>query len=139
MGKAWHGQSMGEETQEKEIFSQKESQNSEKMIEWCGMSKYHNIISEFQGIKFHSKRELKRYQELLILEKCKEIYDIELQPPFPVFINGKKVCTYFADFGYRDTQSKERIIEDCKGYKTDIYRLKKKLVEALYGITILET
>ena len=102
-------------------------------------SKYRNKISEFKGIKFHSKGEMERYQELLILEKVKEISNLRLQVPYKIEINGNKICTYFADFVYFDEKTKEEVVEDYKGTRTAIYRLKKKLVEAQYGIKILET
>lgn len=84
-----------------------------------------------------SKAEAKRCDELHILQKAGEISRLEFEPPFPVTINGVKVCTYKADFSYftRD----ERVIEDVKGLKTPVYRLKKKLVEAFYpGVKIVE-
>jgi len=48
------------------------------------------------------------------------------------------VTTYVADFRYKNKEGKE-VVEDVKGFKTAIYRLKKKLVKAYYGISILET
>jgi hypothetical protein len=67
-----------------------------------------------------------------------EIRDLELQPRFPIVINGKKVCTYIADFAYRDGQSGNKHVEDSKGYRTDLYRLKKKLVEAHFPHIVIE-
>lgn len=59
------------------------------------------------------------------------ISDIEIHPPFPCFVNEKKVCLYKADFKYKNINGDE-IIEDTKGIETPMFRLKKKLVEALY-------
>jgi len=67
-----------------------------------------------------------------------EIINLELQPKFPIEVNGIKICTYIADFRYKERDGTE-VVEDCKGFKTDVYRLKKKLVKAIYGIEILET
>jgi hypothetical protein len=102
-----------------------------------GTSKYRAIKTEVDGIVFDSKKEAARYQELKLMQKAGEIDWIELQPTYPIEINGKKVFEYRADFLYRKMTG-ERILEDVKGVKTDIYRLKKKCVEAYYGITITE-
>jgi len=93
------------------------------------------------GISFHSKREARRYRDLLLLIEAGEIQreGFQLQPRFPCTVNGQLVCTYVADFAYKIADQDDVTIEDCKGYKTDLYKLKKKLVEAVYGITIKET
>ena len=78
-----------------------------------------------------SKAEAKRCDQLALLERVHVISDLQQQPKFPCIINGVKVCTYIADFSYRDEAGRQ-IIEDVKGLRTATYRLKKKLVEALY-------
>lgn len=102
-------------------------------------SKYRNEIAESSGIKFHSKKEARRYEELALIEKSGDIANLELQVKMPININGRHICNYFADFVYSDLKANKVIVEDCKGMKTPLYKLKKKLVEALYGVTILET
>ena len=106
-------------------------------------SKYGAIRTEVDGIVFASKKEARRYQELRLLEKAGKIYGLELQPKFPIRVMGSKsnekpVCTYIADFRYRAGPTGILTIEDVKGIKTPVYRLKKKLVEDLYGITVVE-
>lgn len=100
------------------------------------MSKYNAIKTEVDGFIFDSKAEARRYSELKLLEKVGEIKDLQLQALFPVFVNGKLICHYLADFTYHDKGV--YVVEDVKGVKTPVYRLKKKLVEALYNITITE-
>jgi len=100
------------------------------------MTKYKAIKTEVDGIMFASKKEAMRYKELKFLRGEYRISDLTLQPKFPVEICGKKICTYVADFLYYENG--EKIIEDVKGVKTPVYRLKKKLVEAIYNITIKE-
>ena len=101
------------------------------------MSKYRAVKTEVDGIVFDSKAEAQRYKDLKLLQRAGAISGLELQPRFPVFVNGKKVCTYIADFVYFEGQ--KRIVEDVKGMKTREYRLKKKLVEATYpGVEIVE-
>jgi len=99
-------------------------------------SKYRNIKTVVDGIKFDSKKEAKRYQELKLLEKAGEITDLELQPRFNLIVNGKKICAYIADFRY--TSRDKTIIEDVKGMRTPIYKLKKKLMKACLDIDIEE-
>ena len=100
------------------------------------MTKYKAIKTEVDGIMFASKKEAMRYKELKFLRSEYRISDLILQPKFPVEVCGKKICTYVADFLYYENGKK--IIEDVKGVKTPVYRLKKKLVEAIYNITIKE-
>tara|TARA_R110000824_G_scaffold132271_12_gene294698 strand:+ start:252 stop:575 length:324 start_codon:yes stop_codon:yes gene_type:complete len=101
-------------------------------------SKYNAVKTEVDGIVFASKAEAKRYGELRLLLMADEIRQLEMQPKFPCHVNGALICTYVADFKYRDQRTGERIIEDVKGMKTPVYNLKKKLVEAVYGIEITE-
>jgi hypothetical protein len=110
-------------------------------------SKYRNVRTEVDGIKFDSKKEAARYQELKLMERAGEIYDLVLQPAFAITVNGLKVCTYKADFRYNQVrrdqtgmrmESLDHIVEDVKGVKTDVYKLKKKLVKACHGIDIRE-
>ncbi len=106
------------------------------------MNKYRSKPCVIDGIRFASQREGKRYQELLLLQKAKKICDLILQNKYPIEVNGYKICTYIADFVYwriLDGEFKEAIVEDCKGFKTPVYRLKKKLMNAVYGIIITET
>ena len=100
--------------------------------------KYHNKKIVIDNIKFDSKKEGNRYRQLRLLEKAGLIRDLELQPAFllqPSFKkNGKtnRKIEYIADFKYYDLESKKWIIEDTKGFKTDVYKLKKKLFEYKY-------
>lgn len=95
------------------------------------MSKYRAIPTAVDGIIFASKKEAHRYGELKMLERAGIIEGLKLQPKFPIVIESKLVCTYIADFTYID-QMKRVVVEDVKGMKTPVYRLKKKLVEARY-------
>ena len=84
-----------------------------------------------------SRAEAKRCAELHLLQRAGEIHRLEMQPKFLCQVNGVKICTYIADFAY--FTKAERIIEDVKGRATDVYKLKKKLVEALHpGVKIVE-
>ena len=103
-------------------------------------SKYGARKVVIDGVTFDSAKEARRYGELKVLEAAGEITDLVLQPSFDLLVlGGAKVGTYRADFGYVDCHTKERVTEDCKGMRTSIYKLKKKIVEAVYNIMILET
>lgn len=101
-------------------------------------SKYNARKTEIDGIKFDSQLEARRYAELKIMERRGEIYDLKLQPEFeliPSFCkNGKthRRTVYRADFSYFEVATDKKIIEDTKGFQTDVYRLKKKLFEYIY-------
>ena len=111
------------------------------------MSKYNSRKTVIDDITFDSKKEAKRYVELKKRQEEGEITDLMLQVPFelvPSFtieIDGKKRrrrnIRYIADFVYYENGQK--VVEDVKGRKTEIYKLKKKLFEYKYKVTIKET
>lgn len=97
------------------------------------------------GFIFDSQKEGRRYNVLKQLKKGSLAVDrvvrIELQPRYDIVVNEKKIGFYKADF--RVTYSDGSIeIEDVKGLKKgsayQLFRLKKKLVEAIYNIQIIE-
>jgi hypothetical protein len=89
------------------------------------------------GLKFDSKREAKRWCELKLMERAGTIADLERQIRYVFEVNGVRVCAYIADFRYRLNGSV--VVEDCKGFRTPEYKLKRKLMMACHGIDILET
>ena len=103
--------------------------------------KYGNHKTEVDGIKFDSKAEANRYEKLKDLEKSGIIKGLELQKPFRLckgrWNNGKTFSiSYNEDFVY--TLDGDIIVEDVKGFRTEAYQLKKKLMKAVYGIEITE-
>jgi hypothetical protein len=101
-------------------------------------SKYKNMAQRVDGIYFHSKAEAERYKQLKPLVDAGLIDEFELQPRFPIKINGLLVFTYVADFSYRICNTGETRIEDVKGQKTDVYKLKKKCFDAYYDYELIE-
>lgn len=101
------------------------------------------------GVHVHaSKKEAARCGELRLLERAGEICSLEYQPRYDLQVNGTKVCRYIGDFRYRERLPikaegwggySDIIVEDCKGFKTPAYKLKRKLMLACYGIEIRET
>jgi len=124
-------------------------------------SKYGAKPLVVDGFRFDSRREAARYRELRLLEKAGQIADLELQPHYPIVvvevwrlmrsaewvqIPGDSVIPlidcgrYTADFQYRDKSTGAVVIEDVKSKptRTTAYRLRKRLVEAIYGVKITE-
>lgn len=121
--------------------------------------KYGNTKITVDGIQFDSKREAARYQELKLLERAGVISLLQRQTKFQlipdqhapsnaVYTKGPRKgqrkpgklleheCSYIADFCY--IQNGETVVEDAKGYRTEVYRIKKKLMLERYGIQIKE-
>lgn len=108
------------------------------------MSKYHNKQVTVDGIRFDSIREANRWQELKLMERAHEISELKRQVPFKLVPtcktrNGKTVygVSYIADFVYKDKMGRQ-VVEDAKGVKTEVYKLKYKLMLWIYGIEIQE-
>lgn len=118
-------------------------------------SKYHAVKTQIDGITFDSKREANRYQELKLLERAGQIKDLQLQVPFTLIPSQKdeetgktleRAVTYKADFVYKekldipfsDAEKWETVVEDVKGMRTDVYKIKRKLMLKEHGIRIRE-
>ncbi len=95
------------------------------------------------GTWFASKAECARYLELTLLKRAGKIRDLQIQPRFKLHINGEPVCEYRADFAYQRVNESamvpgEIVVEDVKGVRTDVYRLKKRLMKVLLGLDVVE-
>lgn len=99
-------------------------------------NKYSNKKTVVDGKRFDSKREAKRYRQLQLLAHAGDIWDLQLQVRYELVVNGQKICDYVCDFQY--TEGGQLVVEDAKGAKTPAYRLKKKLMMAIYNIQIKE-
>ena len=99
-------------------------------------------------IRFDSKKEAARFKVLQAMVYSEEIRDLKLQPHFTLqegfkTLGGEsvKAIVYVADFSYykrSDADTWEFIVEDVKGQKTDVYKIKKKMMQDVYGITVQE-
>ena len=103
-------------------------------------NKYHASKTEIDGIRFDSRKEAARYSELKLLERAGEIRDLQLQVPFELIPKqeGERACTYVADFVYHIAGTGEMVVEDAKGMRTDVYKIKRKLMLWRHGIKISE-
>jgi len=95
-------------------------------------NKFHNVICEADNIKFRSKKERKRYLELKALQTAGECWFLR-QVPFYLPGNTKYVLDFLI-FWKNGTYT----FEDTKGKRTPMFIMKKKQVEALYPIKIIE-
>ena len=106
--------------------------------------KYGNSKITIDGIRFDSKREAQRWQELRLMERAGRITDLRRQVKFVLIPSqrgedGKvieKQVTYIADFVY--LKDGKTVVEDSKGYRTEVYRLKKKMMLYFFHIRIQE-
>lgn len=118
-------------------------------------SKYHSIKTN----GFDSRKEARRYEELLLLQRAGQITDLRTQVPFElippqyeVFERfgkdgkplkpGKRLLerkvVYIADFVYYDKTLGEEVVEDTKGVRTADYVIKRKLMLYFKGIKVHE-
>ena len=103
------------------------------------MNKYGNKRVVVDGIRFDSKREAARWQELKLLERAGEIKGLERQVEYELIPKqpGERAVKYIADFRYIDHDGKT-VVEDTKGVKTPVYILKRKLLLWVHGIRAVE-
>ena len=102
-------------------------------------SKYRNVPVVTGNGRFDSKKEEKRYRELLLLQQAGEISELQRQVKFLLIPKqeGERECAYCADFTYMENG--KLVVEDCKGWRTDVYRIKRKLMLERHGVKIRET
>ncbi len=100
-------------------------------------NKYGAKATVVDGIRFDSKLEAERWQQLVLLQQLKSISNLERQVRFPLEVNGVLIATYVADFVY--LEDGEQVVEDSKGKRTREYQMKAKLMRAVHGIEIRET
>lgn len=95
-------------------------------------------VRSASGKKFDSKTELRRWEELLWLQKAGKIQDLQRQVKFDLIVNESKICSYIADFTYK--KDGDLVVEDSKNpylcKKDRSFIIKRKLMKALYGIEI---
>ena len=118
------------------------------------MSKYRNRKITRDGETFDSLKEYNRYRELKLLERAGKISKLNRQIPYtlipaqyetyldPETGKERRICleravTYKADFTY--WEDGKFVVEDTKGFRTEVYKLKKKLMLYIFGIKIKES
>lgn len=113
-------------------------------------SKMRNVKTDVGSIRFDSKKEAARFQELKFLEDTGQIRNLRLQVDFTLqeaytTTTGKRIraIRYKADFTYEEptTTAWVLVVEDVKGnpQRTKEYTMKRKMMQDRLGITIRET
>ena len=112
-------------------------------------NKYHNSTIIIDGERFQSKKEARRYSELMIMQRVGMIHGLKRQKKYVLIPaqrepgkKGKVIereCSYYADFSYYDKDGVE-VVEDVKSpaTRTKDYIIKRKLLLQVYGIRITE-
>lgn len=102
------------------------------------MSKYHAKKTVVDGIIFQSRKEAKRYQELKLMQRAGLISDLRRQVKYELIPKqqGERAVSYIADFVY--TENGKTVVEDVKGVRTPVYKIKKKLMLWRHGVKIRE-
>lgn len=101
-------------------------------------SKYRNVPVVVDGVRFDSKREARRWCELLLAVRTGLARDLRRQVPYDLHVGGQVLCRYVADFVYVWIETGERIVEDVKGVRTPVYQLKRRAMLLEHGIAIKE-
>ena len=91
------------------------------------------------GQVFDSQKEYNRWCNLRLLERAGKISDLKRQVKYELIPKqeGERACNYMADFVY--CQDGETVVEDCKGFRTEGYKIKRKLMLWVHGIKVKET
>ena len=122
-------------------------------------NKYKARKASYNGIEFDSRKECRRYGELVLLERAGKIYDLKMQVKFILIpaqrepsTFGKRggiklgkllerECSYIADFTYKDREGNLHV-EDVKGYRDgaayNLFKIKRKLMLYVHGIRVEE-
>lgn len=101
--------------------------------------KYKNSALWVGDQHFDSKKEARRYADLLLMQSARAISGLIIHPRFPLNVSGVHIGDYIADFQYYERG--QRIVEDVKSppTRTALYRWKIKHLKAQYGIEVRET
>ena len=103
------------------------------------VNKYNARKTEYNGNVYDSKKEAIFAQELDLKQRAGLIHGYNRQVPFEAVINGKKCFKYILDFEVLNKDDTVSYI-DIKGYTKGpayaMFRLKKKVIDAIYGINI---
>lgn len=104
-------------------------------------SKYNNRPTRCaQGLMHHSAMEATYCNKLHARAGVGLIRDLKAhpQPRFDLRVNDVHVCYYIADFCYFDIEQDRQVVCDVKGHRTEVYKLKRRLMDACLGIEVEE-
>ncbi len=109
----------------------------QKLTEKKG-NKYGNKPVKVDGMCFDSQKEHEDWCDLMNLQRAGEISDLRRQVRYDLQIKGTHICDYIADFVYYDKKTGCDVVADSKGVRTEVFRLKSKMMKAIYGIEVVE-
>lgn len=117
-------------------------------MSWNRPAKYGNRKVTVAGETFDSQREYRRFCELKLLERAGRIKELTRQEKFVLIpaqrVDGRLVereCSYRADFTYWEETAPghwQKTVEDAKGCRTEVYKVKKKLMLYVHGVIVKE-
>lgn len=107
------------------------------------LSNFERKVSKYRNVRtngFASKREADKAAELTLWQKAGAIADLEFQVKYELIPKqeGESALSYIADFRFRDLKDGKIHVLDSKGMRTDVYRIKRKLMLFRHGISIEE-
>lgn len=103
------------------------------------MSKYRNTRIKAPDGTFDSKKEYLHWLELKDKESKMLIQGLKKQVTYNLEVNGMHICKYIADFVYLENHVLKVVdVKSEMTRKLPVYRLKRKLMQAVHGITITE-
>jgi hypothetical protein len=100
-------------------------------------SKYRAIPTVIDGARFDSRLEARYYATLQLEQRIGAVLEIRRQPNYLLEVNGVWVGRYVADYEVVRADGEIQVV-DCKGFRTQTYKLKRRLFEALYPFRIVE-
>jgi hypothetical protein len=124
-------------------FNKKFAIKDGKIVTKSKSSKFNNVKVDIDGHTFDSKKEAEFYGQLKIKKNAGLIKDFQMQVRYDIIVNSIMIGKYFLDFLVENNDGSIEYI-DIKGkdsktnkfIKTGVFALKKRLVEAIYGINI---
>lgn len=129
-----------------------EKKSTDVRVSKLGNKPTHRVVGE-NTIKFASKKEACRFDELMLLLAAGQIRKLRLQEQYllkPSYVteDGVRIrgISYYADFSYERKTEPDcngqvywlKVVEDSKGHRTKDYIIKKKLMHEVHGIDIKE-
>jgi hypothetical protein len=107
-----------------------------------GPTKYRNRpFRDAQGVYWHSRKEHRHWLVLRAAEAAGLIRGLRRQVKYVLLVNGIEVGSYVADFVFFDPETDRVVVQDVKSPATrrlPLYRLKKALLRAVWGLTVEE-
>lgn len=94
-------------------------------------NKYGAVRQTYNGVNYHSKLEARYAYELDMRKRAKQIKDWQGQYKISFDVNGVHICNYYVDFLVTHNDDSKELVE-TKGFETDIYRFKRRLLEAIF-------